>query len=122
MTRTHGSGGYQGAISSMLAVADVCPSCGKLLAEHRRITYALGGGCPDVVVGAFPFIDDGASVRYDPDDPSSTSPATAPNGFPATPDETATGVFADPRPVGRARRSDLLAMTWNLAHSSEDFP
>jgi hypothetical protein len=122
MTRTHGSGGYQGAISSMLAVADVCPGCGKLIAEHRRFSYANSGSCPDMVLGAFPFIDDGATGRFDADDPSSSSPATSPNGFPTSPDETATGVFAGPRPVGRPRRSDLLAMTWNLAHGSEDFP
>ena len=122
MTRTHGSGGYQGAISSMLAVADVCPGCGKLLAEHRRHTFTYTGRCPDVVVGAFPFIDDGTMEPFVQDDPSSPSPATSPNGFPSSPDETPTGVYADARPVGRARRSDLLAMTWNLAHSSEDFP
>ncbi|HEV2316629.1 MAG TPA: hypothetical protein VGV64_02770 [Thermoplasmata archaeon] len=124
MTRANESGGYQGAISSMLAVADVCASCGVLLAEHTR-PAGIGSTprCPESDVGAFPFIQGGTRGETSHDEPF--SPTSAPSAPPHAPssDETATGVFAGTSPVPRAgRRSDLLAMTWSLAHGAEEFP
>ena len=124
MTRTHGSGGYQGAISSMISIVDVCPSCGKFLAEHRR-QHALvaPAHCPDMIQGAFPFVNglqDGPS-----DDPSSSpNPATAPVGYPPATDEAVPGLYArGARPPSRNPRSgDLLLMALSLASGPEDFP
>jgi hypothetical protein len=124
MTRSEESGGFQGAISSMLSLADICPSCGKLIAEHRRkFPFAASGRCPDTVLGAFPFIAEGAALGSK-DDGSSFSPPPAPTRrYPTAPHETAAGVFATPAPGGRAsRRQELLTMVWNLAHNTEELP
>jgi hypothetical protein len=125
MTRTNESGGFQGAISSMLAVVDVCPACGKLLAEHRRPMPLMGPArCPEVVLGSIPFISEvrpSGSMLYD--DATDSYPSSYPSGYPTNTDPTATGVIASPTPLGRLpRRSDLLAMTWRLANGAEDFP
>lgn len=125
MSRTHESGGFQGAISSMLSVADTCPNCGKLLGEHKRQSlFGAASGCPDSVRGAFPFISVGAEPTLGFDEPTfADAPTSSTGGFAPTSDGTATGVFAAPNPSGRpSRRSDLLAMTWNLTNGSEDFP
>jgi hypothetical protein len=124
MMRTEESGGFQGAISSMLSVADICPSCGKLLGEHhRKILLATTARCPDSVFGAFPYIEGGPIPSpFSDDGPSSSS--TSPTGrFTTPPRETAAGVFATPAPEGRLfRRQELLTMVWSLGGSAEEFP
>jgi hypothetical protein len=122
MTRAHESGAYQGAISSMAAVADVCPSCGGLLSRHRRSAFGAPDGCPNVAMGLFPFIEESSERTYDDDEPHTAPTSTSPNAFPPTADEAPTGLFATVHPASRgARRSDLLAMTWSLTHGSEEF-
>ena len=99
----------------MLSVADTCPSCGKLLGEHKRQSlFGAPTGCPDSVRGAFPFISVGAETTLGFDEPT----------FADAPSSSTTGVFVGPTPssVRPGRRSDLLAMTWNLTNASEDFP
>ena len=121
--RTEESGGFQGAISSMLSVADICPSCGKLLGEHRRkILLATTARCPDSLVGAFPYIDDGLGLQLFSDDRSRSAPAAPPSRYAAPPRETAAGVFATPAPEGRlSRRQELLTMIWSLGGYAEEF-
>ena len=123
--RTEGSGGFQGAISSMLSVADICPSCGKLLGEHqRKILLATTARCPDSLqMGAFPYIEGGLSAGLFGDDTSSPSPLPPAPRYAAPPRETAAGVFAAPAPEGRlVRRQELLTMVWSLGTPAEEFP
>jgi hypothetical protein len=51
-----------GGITAMLAQADVCPSCGKPIREHRAgFPFRAARSCPEVVMGTFPVLTDFAS-------------------------------------------------------------
>jgi hypothetical protein len=69
MTRASESAAYVGGISAMLAQADVCPSCGKPMTEHR-VAFPFRGAkaCPEVVLGTIPVVTDlstGAEAAVD---------------------------------------------------------
>ncbi|MHB8352011.1 MAG: hypothetical protein ACYDFT_04880 [Thermoplasmata archaeon] len=125
MTRTHGSGGYQGAISSMISIVDVCPSCGRYQPDHRRrYPFAAPGQCPEAIRGAFPYVmSDSSAEGYD--EPSSPPKLSTPtDGYPPAADEAPPGVLArGTRPSSRStRHADLLLLALSLASGPEDFP
>ncbi|MCI4364055.1 MAG: hypothetical protein L3K13_07140 [Thermoplasmata archaeon] len=122
MTRVTGSGAARGAISSMIAQMEVCPSCGKFLSDHRR-TFRFGntGPCPDIVLGAFPMLPEEYASLPMSDDTEVYGRAASSNPPPA---ENSVGTFAGPYKGNRTanRRPDLLSATINLPLGSEDFP
>lgn len=124
MTRTHGSGGYQGAISSMISLVDICPSCGRYQTDHRRrYPLALSGQCPEAVQGAFPYVGEGSNDLYD-EPSSSPNPTPSTGGYPPTYEETPPGLLArGGRSSTRSSRpADLLLLALSLASGPEDFP
>jgi hypothetical protein len=119
MTRASESGGFGGAISSMVAQMDICPSCGSPISEHRQ-RLLTAGGCSNVVFGAFPILSEGfapSQLRVE----LWEAPASDAN-WPEAEDAKPEALTAGNRPANRNRQSaDLLLRTLELPFGSENF-
>jgi hypothetical protein len=59
MPQNSESAAYLGGIGMMVSQSDVCPTCGKIhQARHFGLRVVRDGGCPVVVLGAFPMMSE----------------------------------------------------------------
>jgi hypothetical protein len=111
-----GSGGFGGAITSMIAIVDICPTCHRSMSLHpRRYPFGPAEECPERIVGAFPFIPGGA---HGPKPRRGFGRNLLTTSTTSVSDESVGGSDAAPP---RPRRATLVAMTMDLAPAPEEF-